>query len=310
MEATLHVAIAFWTGLYDGRVPLYRDRTRDPDYFTDQEEHGISVFLDIVKANPNGVCNAIMNGRICTPEMFVTRTRQRLAGLLQIHRLPYLAESVPTPTVEITNIVNVVNVTEILTSHDAYLRAVFLQQDAPKACLETAKGMSERFSLLIAKKIVSPTWSFEGDEGERTGVSKNALLTSPVAAALKMAAASPKSTLFEIKKVFEAGAAELAVRMFVTVLPWPKAMRGRVDDLWEAIERYGLYLEILPVVAKGLKTRHFSPESNPNVSVGRQDLPELTKRILSLEAFAKRRVRLCDNLTVCLTLFQRTRGKG
>jgi hypothetical protein len=117
-------------------------------------------------------------------------------------------------------------------------------------------------------------------------VSKNVLLTLPVAAALKMAAASPKSTLLEIKKVFEAGAAELAVRMFVTVLPWPKAMRGRVDDLWEAIERYGLYLEILPVVAKGLRTRPFPPESKPNFSVGRQDLPDLTKKILALEAFA------------------------
>ncbi|TEB26136.1 hypothetical protein FA13DRAFT_1795981 [Coprinellus micaceus] len=265
MEATLHVAIAFWTGLYDGRVPLYRDHKRDPDYFTDQEEHRISVFLDLVKANPNGMCNAIMNGRICTPEMFVTRTRQRLAGLLQIHRLPYLAESVPTPT------------------PCRLLERTLLTTGRAKGML----GSDQRdFSLLIAKKMVSPTWPFGGDEGERTAVSKNVLLTLPVAAALKMAAASPKSTLFEIKKVFEAGVAELAVWMFVTVLPWLKAMRGRVDDLWEAIERYGLYLEILPVVAKGLRTRPFPPESKPNFSVGRQDLPDLTKKILALEASA------------------------
>ncbi|KAJ3505801.1 hypothetical protein NMY22_g17451 [Coprinellus aureogranulatus] len=288
------LVIALWTTLYDGSIPLYRGMNRHADSAADQEESTMAVFSKIVSANPRGMCDAIMSGRVCSPETFVTRTVERLRLLCDVHQLPHLS-NIASPTLEITNVTKTIAALETLMTHDHELKALLLAGDFPRVCIEVVHTQAHRLRLFGAKTM-GPAVPL-GHANEQVVMKKSAQLSSPAASALRMAGSSPSSTLSQMKGVLEAGAVELALGMFGTILFWPSGLRGDVDSVWESIERYSLYLEILPIVCKAIRARPLRAQPvKPLIPVGRPDLIDMTKRLVAFESFAKHRVRICDNL--------------
>lgn len=296
-EAFLDLVIALWTSQYDGSTPLYRDLKRDKDPMSDQVEKAVAVFHRIASVNPRGLCNAITSGRVCTPETFSRRTIKWLRKLCDVHELPHLSHIVSSPTIEISNVALTVFAMQNLMDHDDFLKALFLEEDAPRKCMKVVQIHAQRLKLLIAHSL-----DFSrplGSTNEQAGMKRTAQISVPVSLALKMAASSSTSTLSHVKDVLQAGAAELAVRMFATILPWSSGLRGNVDSVWEFIERYSLYLETIPILSKAIRSYPLRPQTvKPTMPVGRPDLPDVSKRIVMFQPFTKHRVRLCDSLKV------------
>ncbi|KAJ3531161.1 hypothetical protein NMY22_g8272 [Coprinellus aureogranulatus] len=103
LPSMLDIAIAYWTTQYRGFPVLYPGGLpTDVPLIAESGDLGLWLFDRLTAENPGGMAEAVMDGRICEPKIFVKRMVERMSSMAPIQQVPNLA-NVKGWTVEVAN---------------------------------------------------------------------------------------------------------------------------------------------------------------------------------------------------------------
>ena len=300
-DAMLDLLIALWTTVIDGQITLYSCDKNGKDPAANREERVITMLHDISKTNGSALAQAVLAARICDPETFVERAIQRMVTLSKVYTLNHLPY-IRSVTVELANVGYITSITETLVSLDGYLRTVFTAAKAPQLFVPIVETTITTFRANIGRELLRLPDMMNNPSNSAARMSRGLAQMAPYAGTLVCwAASAPISTISLMKEVISSGAARLLLDTFSIPFGLPFVNRFPVDAIWDMMEDYALHLRVIPVLCQSIRASRF-PFTKPTdrgsmlADDGRDaNVKAVAKRILSLGAFTKHCVRLCDN---------------
>lgn len=121
--AMLDLAVRWWISVYDGSPIMYADGMPNQKATRDS---GLAVFRQLTKDDPAGMARAIMDGRVCTPALFVQRTIDRARCLVRLNEMKQLSERRPATLIHVReNFLTLLDTTQRLRESNPALRELF-----------------------------------------------------------------------------------------------------------------------------------------------------------------------------------------
>jgi hypothetical protein len=306
----INIALVWWTALFEGEPPMYPIGRPCGDPHAPATDVPILVFLSLLRQDTKGMISSIMGGNICTPEIFVQRTLQRVRLLPKLNTLPHLSD-LPPCTMEVKNIGFLCDIAGLAMRSEERLRGLFMKKGAPgiymKAC--STLGMA-----LEARSVANGTQSI--DTQEATHIESLLRVSQRV---VEWATLSTTSTLHHVTDVVNNGVVKL-VGSGKTLRPNEK--QGTLDKVFETISLCASFSDVFPSIYKEtmavlgpscppLSTRDSFPGYGPRL----HDYVDSARNLAfsldidgfnTMEYFAKKanRQSLCDNFKVFLIILE------
>jgi hypothetical protein len=229
------VAIAWWTSLVDGDPPIYPLGKRDnPEHNVSSVDGSTRLFNDLVVGLSNEVAAAIMDGRICSPETFVSRTIGRMKPLVNLCSLRHLSD-LPPVTVEASNMIMIAAASIELARCEPRLHRLFMEKGAPGAYMKPISILGDVMETTV-----------------RTGMTRATIPSNPltgscyIGGCLSLGAmimgwlnSSNTDVLRQVKDVVANGAVQLVFSG--AVLLRPSEDRGFLDNIFDVLTFYAPY---------------------------------------------------------------------
>ncbi|KAJ3500124.1 hypothetical protein NMY22_g19367 [Coprinellus aureogranulatus] len=319
-ESFVDAAIALWITLHHGvktrsapasseGVRLFRcpefypsgKRGREPD--TDQQDQGTGVFYNVALVNSRGIVESLMEGRVCTPEVFVDRTIGRMRSLQDVSCLRHLSH-LPTSTIEVSNMRCIVTITHQVMQEDSQMRDLFLREMAPCSYMNVLNDVGKR--LETSSKSENQVVAY-GTTSTRQETRYMETLLGLAEIVVTWASYSSQSPLRLMRGVISNGAIQLVASGRAVV---PESSGHLYDKIFDLCTQYGVYLEIYPILRQTIQEfampKFWFDNWNPDFSTPgypgsrmKDANVDSTRRSLSgmfESAKAASKVTLCDNL--------------
>ncbi|KAJ3531965.1 hypothetical protein NMY22_g7940 [Coprinellus aureogranulatus] len=149
LPCMLDLAIALWIARDRGCPVLYpQGLPSKTALVAEAGDYALDLFQKLTQDNPRGMANAILDGRICEPQLFVKHAVRRMTSLMSVHQLPHLT-NVRRPTVELGNAQHIVYSMKSLMEEEDSLRVMLMRTSRyterfMQALATMAKRLSER----------------------------------------------------------------------------------------------------------------------------------------------------------------------
>ena len=300
----MNIALVWWTALFEGEPPMYPiGRPRDDPYALSVDV-SILVFLDLLRKDTEGMISSIMGGGICTPEIFIQRTLQRVRLLPKLNILPHLSD-LPPCTMEVKNIGYLCDIVELAMSSEERLRYLFMKKGAPGVFM---KACSTLGTALEARSVEKGTQSIDTREAKH--VERLLKVSQRV---VEWVALSTTSTVHHVTDVVNNGVVQLVGSGKILR---PNEKQGTLDKIFETISLYAPFCDVFPSIYKEtmtvlgpscppLSTRDSFPGYGPRLHNYANTARNLAFSLdidgfNTMEYFAKKanRLPLCDNFKV------------
>ena len=301
----LQAAVALWVVLIDGEAPIYPNgRSEEPHI--DSRDLFLEYFSKVARIDLEGVADAVMSGRICTPKLFAQRTigwMRALGNLRALSRLSHL----PPVTIELTNMINVLTVAAELMFVDHRLEPTFAEEGAAGAFVEIYTALAGRMERAVRED--ADGWGTP-ERKQRAGDYIWGWLQNVIYLLSMMTGMSTISVLEQMEESMSSG----ALRLLSISEALPPQRNTHDDCPWTILDfafMFACHLESFPAIFKDVM-KYSGPRVPDLLTVARGSpgypldprLPaafdiNMMKTMSAFAADKEKRIRLCDNLKVC-----------
>lgn len=137
----LDLAIQWWTSVCDGEPITYAEEISPQNPPCDT---GIIVFRSLTIENPKGMAKAIMDGRVCTPDVFVQQTIARARCLVRLNELRRLSSRSPATAVHAkASFLCLLDATRHLRESSTAIQELFRQAEIIVVFMEVLGGIRQ-----------------------------------------------------------------------------------------------------------------------------------------------------------------------
>ena len=292
-QHTLDLAIQFWVASCDGS-PIIYSGGRHPDL---SHDCAIGMVYQIAAENPRGLADAIMCGRVCSPEHFLKQSVERLHSLAAIDKIKHVSGSAPPLGVEKANFKCVVTVVHLLTECEPQLEALATEKRFYKHCTQSLVSLLER--LIGRPPQASPARPGHPIADARKTQTLEVL--DLVDRILNDTTNTSAQVVRKMKAALDGGLLAL-LGMSLRVI---RDGEPRFDALLQSVIQYAIYPSVVTVI-----TRDFPTAILPGVALLSRTSDRRSQMLAVMDQLKpimqmrskKRQGPLCDNIKVCQPL--------
>ncbi|KAJ3526032.1 hypothetical protein NMY22_g10332 [Coprinellus aureogranulatus] len=302
--ALLRIIIAMWVIVIDGDPPIYAGG-RSQESYNNDDDLVHSLLNKFSRTYSGALAEAVMSGEICPPRLFVLRTIGRMRALGNLNSLRHLLH-LPDITIEITNTIAILGVTDCMARADQRLERIFAEEKHTGVYTEVLTSQAVRLDRIL-RDGTDELWTTPGLSEHAAGY-----LFGWLSAAVYVISGVIGTATQSILQQMEASMSKGAIRLLSISEANPSSTHTSMGMPWTMMDFATMaapYLEVFPAVYENVKM-YIAPHVPNYADIAAGLRPEAYRnahtlgRVLDLEMMKimsdflgkDNRVQLCDNM--------------